>query len=310
MHGTQGKALFRREPRRWKFASAVLDEPRWTLFVDGRAVAIQTKPLELLRELLLRAGEVVTKDELLDAVWPDVLVVEASLSTAILKLRRVLGEGGDGAAIIETVPRIGYRLAVPVEVEWTSNAAERAVAPPAGADAESDTRPAPPRSRFLPRAMVAGGLALALVAAILAAQRMRGPETFPARPLANADAARAIRSLDLDRIEQMLRAGWDPNQPFDTEDNAALHTVLNICEWNPVHDRERLLQMSRTLIEGGARFDARNIWGDTPYSIAKAPRYCGPDHPVTTMLHRLCYAGYLSPGDRCQADYAGARRRR
>ena len=62
----------RRRRRLWKFAGAEFDEASWTLRVDGRAVTLEGKPLEVLHELLLRAGEVVTKDEILDAVWPGV----------------------------------------------------------------------------------------------------------------------------------------------------------------------------------------------------------------------------------------------
>lgn len=83
--------------------------------VDGRTVTLEGKPLEVLHELLLRAGEVVTKDEILDAVWPGLTVVEGSLPTAISKLRKALGERQDN--IIETVPRIGYRLIASVRVD-------------------------------------------------------------------------------------------------------------------------------------------------------------------------------------------------
>lgn len=108
-------AVSRRRRRLWRFATAAFDEGNWALDVGGAAVAVETKPLELLHELLLRAGEVVTKDELLDAVWPGISVVEASLPTAISKLRRALDDRD--SRIIETVPRIGYRLGVPVIVE-------------------------------------------------------------------------------------------------------------------------------------------------------------------------------------------------
>ena len=86
-------------------------------YVDGQRVAIETKPLEILRALLLRAGNVVSKGELLDAIWPDVTVVEASLPTAVDKLRRALGDDRRDRGMIETAPGIGYRFAVPVEVE-------------------------------------------------------------------------------------------------------------------------------------------------------------------------------------------------
>ena len=87
-----------RHRRRWTFASCAFDEAGWSLIVKGRRVSVETKPLELLRELLLNAGDVVSKDELLDAVWPNVTVVEASLPTAVRKLRLALGND----RIIET----------------------------------------------------------------------------------------------------------------------------------------------------------------------------------------------------------------
>lgn len=104
----------RRRRRLWSFASAEFDEASWVLRVDGAPAAVEGKPLEVLHELLLRAGEVVTKDEILDAVWPGVTVVEGSLATAVSKLRKALGETGD--AVIATVARVGYRLVAPVAV--------------------------------------------------------------------------------------------------------------------------------------------------------------------------------------------------
>lgn len=108
----------RRRRRRWRFGNASFDESQWALSVDGRAVQLEGKPLEILHELLLNAGEVVSKGELLDAVWPGVHVVEASLTTAVSKLRKALAD--DAGEIIETVPRIGYRLVAPVAVESLS----------------------------------------------------------------------------------------------------------------------------------------------------------------------------------------------
>lgn len=112
MHGSTSS---RRRRRLWKFAGAEFDEASWALRVDGHSVALEGKPLEVLHELLLRAGEVVTKDEILDAVWPGLTVVEGSLPTAISKLRKALGERQDN--IIETVPRVGYRLTCTVKIE-------------------------------------------------------------------------------------------------------------------------------------------------------------------------------------------------
>ena len=94
----------------WRFAGCEFDDLRFQLTVNGQVVDMERKPLELLRYLLSRPGEVVRKEELLEAVWPGVLVVDASLATAVSKLRKVLPE----QEIIQTVPRVGYRIAVPV----------------------------------------------------------------------------------------------------------------------------------------------------------------------------------------------------
>src|SRR6185503_14126147 len=115
--------------RRWLFAGCVFDEANWILLVDSRGVAIETKPLELLRALLLRGGELVSKDELLDQIWPDVTVVEASLTTAVHKLRAALRDEHRDPHIIRTVPKIGYRIGVTIEVEQSASGAA-APAPP------------------------------------------------------------------------------------------------------------------------------------------------------------------------------------
>src|ERR1700727_2249734 len=98
--------------RLWRFSEYEFDEMRRELRVQGRAVELESKPLDILLQLLLHAGEGGPRDELLEAVWPNVTVVDGSLATAISKLRKAMGDE-DHPAIV-TVPRVGYRLAVPV----------------------------------------------------------------------------------------------------------------------------------------------------------------------------------------------------
>jgi serine/threonine protein kinase/DNA-binding winged helix-turn-helix (wHTH) protein len=107
--------------RLWRFADYELDELGRELRVKGRAVELEAKPLDILLQLVLHAGEVVTKEELLEAVWPDVMVVDGSLATAVSKLRKAMGDE-DHPAIV-TVPRVGYRLAVPVYCKAVAAAA-------------------------------------------------------------------------------------------------------------------------------------------------------------------------------------------
>jgi serine/threonine protein kinase/DNA-binding winged helix-turn-helix (wHTH) protein len=98
--------------RLWRFSDYEFDELARELRVKGRAVELESKPLDILLQLLLHAGEVVTKEELLESVWPDVMVVDGSLATAVSKLRKAMGDEQHPAIV--TVPRVGYRLAVPV----------------------------------------------------------------------------------------------------------------------------------------------------------------------------------------------------
>ncbi len=67
--------------RLWRFAGCEFDELSLQLRVKGRAAELELKPLEVLLQLLLHAGEVVTKEALLDAVWPGLNVVDGSLAT-------------------------------------------------------------------------------------------------------------------------------------------------------------------------------------------------------------------------------------
>lgn len=284
--------------RRWTFASCVFDEANWALFVRNRRVAVEAKPLELLRELLLRRGNVVTKDELLQAIWPNVIVVEASLPTAMRKLRRALGKD----RLVETVSGIGYRLTVPVHVEEVPFTQEPADShtPRASAAVQVETisRPASPRLMSIAAAIaiVLAGLAIAL-----------GPSQDAAAikpPIyTQKDATHALRMLDIGAIDKMLAAGWDPNATFDKDGTDSMAYLLNMCEWDPAHDQRKMMLMGRALLDGGADIQHRNVWGDTAYSIAKAKRYCGPEHPVTKLLKAICYNGLGAPGDRCLAAY-------
>ncbi|WP_243042501.1 protein kinase domain-containing protein [Dyella sedimenti] len=192
-------AAGRRRRRQWRFASATFDEGSWALLVDGAPAALEAKPLELLHELLLRAGEVVTKDELLEAVWPGVVVVEASLATAVSKLRKALGD--EGARIIETVPRVGYRLAVQVAVE--------SIAGPLGARfafQPGDAVPGRPQWRLL-RALGDSGAA--------DVWRAEHEKTGESRIFKFADTPERLRSLKREAaIARLLMTSLGAEGPF------------------------------------------------------------------------------------------------
>jgi Tol biopolymer transport system component/DNA-binding winged helix-turn-helix (wHTH) protein len=80
----------------------------------GEAVHLEPKVMQVLRVLASEPGEVVPRDRLRSAVWPDVFVGEDVLIRAISELRRVFSDDPRSPHTIQTVPKVGYRLIVPV----------------------------------------------------------------------------------------------------------------------------------------------------------------------------------------------------
>jgi adenylate cyclase len=89
----------------YRFGAFVLDLGRLSLLEKGRPVELRPKAFNTLRFLAENAGRVVTKDELVAAVWPDVIVNDDALAQCIRDIRKALGD--EGQAFIKTVPRRG-----------------------------------------------------------------------------------------------------------------------------------------------------------------------------------------------------------
>jgi TolB-like protein/Tfp pilus assembly protein PilF len=99
----------------YEFGSYRLDVHGGTLFRKGDRVALSPKVAELLVALVQSAGRVLTREQLLQQVWPDTVIEEGSLSSHISMLRKTLGMGPSGQGFIETLPKRGYRFAAPVK---------------------------------------------------------------------------------------------------------------------------------------------------------------------------------------------------
>jgi TolB-like protein/DNA-binding winged helix-turn-helix (wHTH) protein/Tfp pilus assembly protein PilF len=96
--------------RFYDFGPFRLDSVKRSLGRAGEPVALPPKAIDTLLRLLQEAGQLVTKDELMAAVWPDTVVEENNLTQSVSVLRRTLGERPDGTPYIETVARRGYRF--------------------------------------------------------------------------------------------------------------------------------------------------------------------------------------------------------
>jgi DNA-binding winged helix-turn-helix (wHTH) protein len=99
---------------RFLFGDFELDAAAGRLTHAGAPVTVPARHLDVLAALLTRAGEVVSKDALVEAAWRDVAVTDNSLEQAISSLRRALASAA-ADALIETVPRQGYRFSGPVQ---------------------------------------------------------------------------------------------------------------------------------------------------------------------------------------------------
>jgi len=104
-----------RPPRRYRLADIVVDLDDGMLVRGVERLNLTPKTLGVLRLLVAGAPRLVTKEELLDGVWPEQIVEEAALTQRIKELRKLLGDDARNPRFIETVARRGYRLIVPVE---------------------------------------------------------------------------------------------------------------------------------------------------------------------------------------------------
>jgi TolB-like protein/Tfp pilus assembly protein PilF len=91
---------------------------------NGTPTRLEPKAMQVLVCLVQRAPEVVTKEQLLNEVWPDTFVGDQVLATAIWQLRQALGNGGGRSEVIETIPKRGYRLVAAVSTIPKNMAAE------------------------------------------------------------------------------------------------------------------------------------------------------------------------------------------
>jgi DNA-binding winged helix-turn-helix (wHTH) protein len=93
----------------YRFGPFQLDVTERQLTREGRPVVLRAKVFDTLVALVRRAGHLVTREALIDAVWPDAIVEEGNLSHNVSALRKALGDDG-GELFVATIPRSGYRF--------------------------------------------------------------------------------------------------------------------------------------------------------------------------------------------------------
>lgn len=132
-----------------QFGAFELDLETAELRRHGLRVKLQEKPFRILAALLETPGQVVTREELKQRLWPDAYIdLDHSLGNAINRLRATLGDSAERPRYIETLPKRGFRF----------------IAPVLDVEAPVPSPVAPPRKRLWPSLLVAAGAAVAVVA--------------------------------------------------------------------------------------------------------------------------------------------------
>jgi DNA-binding winged helix-turn-helix (wHTH) protein/TolB-like protein len=166
---------------------------------DGESTHLEPKSMALLCHLIAHRGEMVERETLLDTVWPGVHVGDDSLTAAIIKIRRALGDDARNPSYVETIPKRGYRLIAEVHP-----ATARSGDLGSEASVATDQPPRNPGRRNIAASIVL--LALAAPAAALLWPRK-------APPVAEAPAARPDGQLVVS-VAPFVNASHDPDQDY------------------------------------------------------------------------------------------------
>jgi len=126
----------------FRFAGIEVREREFSLIKAGEVLPVEPKAFRVLLILLRNPQKLITKEELLNAVWGDIAVADGSLTRSIFLLRRLLGDDTHNPRYIETVATVGYRFLYKVEssedVLGDLQAAEKPDANGTGADAAAN----------------------------------------------------------------------------------------------------------------------------------------------------------------------------
>jgi DNA-binding winged helix-turn-helix (wHTH) protein len=125
----------------WRFDLFRLDPDDARLWRGNQSIPLTLKAVGVLHYLVSHAGQLVTKEALLDALWPNTAVSDAALRVVISELRKALGDTAQAPQFIVTVHRLGYRFLAPVtRIESPVKGLETGYPPFAASSSPEDRR--------------------------------------------------------------------------------------------------------------------------------------------------------------------------
>jgi TolB-like protein/DNA-binding winged helix-turn-helix (wHTH) protein len=234
----------------YRFGQFVLDPGRRTLARADSPVSLTPKAFDVLLFLAQNPNRLVTKEELLQAVWGNTFVEEGNLTQYISHLRKALGDNSEDARLIVTIARKGYQFAANVTVAEAADTAKQATVQISTAEgSQTDTQPAlvspadeavPKTPKYWRNAAVMGASAILLVVVGFASWR-RSSGMTPRRPQRIMLAVLPFQNLT-----------GDPNKEY-LADGLTEETISQLGRLNP----EQLGVIARTSVMGYKHKDER-----------------------------------------------------
>jgi TolB-like protein/DNA-binding winged helix-turn-helix (wHTH) protein/Tfp pilus assembly protein PilF len=239
------------EQQRVSFGVFEVDLRAGELRKHGLRVRLQQQPFQVLAMLLARPGDVVTREELQQALWPaDTFVdFDHGLNKAINKLRHALGDSAEAPRFVETVARRGYRFLADVKIADRAKAATLLVtaqaAPAAAFEAPGSI---PTRHGFRSAAAVRPWAIAAVAAAALALVVFRTLHgRIDARPTIHSVAVLPLESLSSDQSQDYFADGMTDELITDLGQISALRVISRTSVMAYKHTRKPLPQIAREL---------------------------------------------------------------
>jgi DNA-binding winged helix-turn-helix (wHTH) protein len=288
----------------YRIGRFILDIDRRQVLSDERPIGLTPKNFELFYQLAKAEGALVPRDELAKLVWPDTLIEEATLRQNVYSLRTLLREADAGCEYLENVPKVGYRIAVPVE----------------RINGEVPPQPLAPPPLIVDRARRLWFLVAALAMLFLTALALaRAFKTNGTQGAARQESTELIRqgwltldSRDVERFPAVLRLfddalGIDPHSASAHAGKAVLFLL-----WNKEKDAEAEAARAEALDpKSGASLAVRGFmkmmywdWGTAGVLLEEAGKRPCPD----SFCHQWYgfYLGFTGQFSRAVREMAAA----
>jgi TolB-like protein/DNA-binding winged helix-turn-helix (wHTH) protein/Flp pilus assembly protein TadD len=229
--------------RRVSFGVFDMDLGTGELRKHGLRIRLQRQPFDVLAMLIERAGQVVSREELQQKLWPDNTFVDFDhgLNKAINKIREALGDSADTPRFVETVARRGYRFLADVKVPVPVSAPVVAASPETTVDARLPR--ALPDRRVLAWLLAFSVLIIVATAGVL----WRARSTMHAQPSIHSLAVLPLESLSSDQSQDYFADGMTDELITELGRISALRVISRTSMMSYKHTRKPLRDIARQL---------------------------------------------------------------